>query len=71
MKLVVWPKLSTRSRRALVRTQKRNGSIMSYTPRIRLIKRLQRELGMSESEVIAQVEKERAYILKTLAGIPD
>lgn len=34
-------------------------------PRYRLLERLERELGMSQTEVIAQIERERAYLLRT------
>lgn len=64
MELKVYPLLSTRSKRAFVRERKEYGNPYRYQPRMRLIKRLSRELQMSQEEVLAQIRKERAWLLK-------
>lgn len=66
MKLVVFPRLSTRSKRALLQDSGKFGWYKAYMPRKKLLERLQRELGMTQAEVIDQVRKERKFLLKIL-----
>lgn len=67
MKLLFYPRLSTRSRRALTRTKKRGGRHYTYFPRITLIRRLQQEFGLSQAQVIDQLFAEREALLKLLS----
>lgn len=64
MNLLIWPKLSTRSRRALLKRVRGYGRPHNYTPKGHLLERLSRELGISKEEVLAQMWKEREYLLK-------
>lgn len=64
MKLIVYPLLNTRSKRAMGRYKKRFGRYYVYHPRQVLINRLCRELNMSEKEVRQQIRKERRFIIK-------
>jgi hypothetical protein len=64
--LILYPKLGTRSKRALVRTNRRGfkktGS-HSYSPKGTLLLRLARETGMTIHQVYAQLQEERTYLL--------
>ncbi len=62
--LLVWPRLSTCSKRAFIRTKKRWGHPYTYQPQARLLHRLTQELNMSEDAVLEQIQKERSYLLK-------
>ncbi|MCH2244704.1 MAG: hypothetical protein MK111_08695 [Crocosphaera sp.] len=62
--LVVWPLLSTCSKRAMVRTKKRWGHPNEYHPRQKLINRLSDQLKMSKQEVLNQIEKERDFLTR-------
>lgn len=62
MKLLAYPKLSTCSRRAMLKKNRRD----AYVPRARLLSRLCRELNMDANQVIEQCNRERDYILKNL-----
>jgi hypothetical protein len=67
MELIFYPRLGTRSRRALVRTNRRGfkkPDTHTYRPKGTLLVRLAREFGMDVSQVAAQLQKERAYLLK-------
>jgi hypothetical protein len=64
MILICYPKLSTRSRRAICKDKARWGKPYHYSPRGTLLQRLSRELGMSIQEVYQQLQKERAFLLK-------
>lgn len=70
MELKLYPLLSTRSKRALVRRYYRQskkhrvGQPMCYNPRRKLIERLVRQSGMTEAQVIEQLFKEREYLLQ-------
>lgn len=64
MELKIYPLLSTRSKRAFVKETKEFGRPYRYEPRQRLVERLMTDLNMSESEVLKQIRKERAWILK-------
>lgn len=67
MKVLFYPRMSTNSKRALVRTKRRGGRPYTYFPRITLITRLQREFGLSQSQVIDQLFAEREALLKLLS----
>jgi hypothetical protein len=66
MKLVVFPKLQTQSRRALLKTKGKYGRPHHYQPRIDLLFRLQKELGMSVGDLLDQIDREREYLIKHL-----
>jgi hypothetical protein len=67
MDLIFYPRLGTRSRRALLRTNCRGfkkPDTHVYRPKGTLLVRLAREFGMDVSQVATQLQKERAYLLK-------
>lgn len=64
--LLVWPLLSTRSKRAMLRTKKKWGHPVTYYPRQRLLQRLSEELKMSKEQVLDQIDTEQAFLLKHL-----
>ena len=55
--------LSTRSRRAIVKTKGRFGNPYHYSPRGTLLARLSRELGLSREAVYSLLMKEREILL--------
>ena len=63
MVTIAYARMSTRSRRAMVRVTTRYGKPYQYRPRITLVKRLATELNMSLEDVLDQIEKERKYLL--------
>lgn len=69
MQLLLYPRLSTRSKRALTKKYHRGsqrhapGELVNYNPRARLIERLMRETGMSFDQVVKQLSDERKYLL--------
>ena len=63
MKLLLYPKLGTFSRRVLLRRKPH-----AYTPRRHLLKRLSRQTGMTMGQVWAQLEAEREYLLNKELG---
>jgi len=66
MDLIFYPKLGTRSKRALTRRFKATGSRETtavYRPKGTLLTRLSRESGMTVSQVAEQLHKERHYLL--------
>ena len=65
MQLRAYPRLSTRSRRAIAKTKGRFGRVYNYSPRGTLLIRLSRELGMSREAVYSLLMQEREYILKS------
>jgi hypothetical protein len=65
MKLIAYPLLSTRSRRAIAKTKMSFGRTYNYSPRSTLLTRLSRELGMSREAVYSLLLQEREYILKS------
>ena len=67
MNLLVYPRLSTCSKRAMLRVGKRYGHYYYYTPRGHLLNRLTRELGMTHDQVIAQIHKERQLLLRHIS----
>ena len=67
MDLIFYPRLGTRSRRALLRTNRRGFKKADehiYRPKGTLLLRLSRKTGMSVSQVEAQLQKERVYLLQ-------
>jgi hypothetical protein len=72
MDLIFYPQLGTRSRRALLRTNRRGFKKADehvYRPKGTLLVRLARESGMDISQVALQLQKERAYLLKQNAPL--
>ena len=65
MQLRAYYLLSTRSRRAIVKTKGRFGRAYHYSPRGTLLNRLSRELGLSISEFYSLLMQERDHILKS------
>ncbi|AFY39886.1 hypothetical protein Lepto7376_3724 [[Leptolyngbya] sp. PCC 7376] len=66
--IFLWQKLSTCSRRAMLKTKKKYGQPYIYNPRPRLLLRLSRETGMSMDEIYNQLLRERA-IMHKLRGV--
>jgi hypothetical protein len=65
MELLLYERLSTRSRRALLRAKKQFGKTYHYSPRSDLLDRLSQETGMSIEQVYQQLKRERAYLLRS------
>jgi hypothetical protein len=63
MELLLYPKLSTRSRRAIRKEKGRWGHPYDYRPRGNLLSRLAFETGLSKEQVYDQLLKERHYLL--------
>jgi hypothetical protein len=63
MELRAYYLLSTRSRRAIVKTKGRFGRAYHYSPRGTLLERLSRELGMSREKVYGLLMQEREILL--------
>lgn len=63
MDLLLYPRLSTRSRRAIRRTKKSYGRPYEYRPYGNLVKRLSNETGQSSEWVMDQLLKEREFLL--------
>jgi hypothetical protein len=61
----LYRRLSTRSRRAIVRTNKRYGHPYTYNPRGNLLRRLSRETGMTLEQVYSQLMRERSELIRT------
>jgi hypothetical protein len=69
MELLFYPKLGTRSRRALtrrIRQSHKGPRPCTYRPKGTLLVRLARESGMTVEQVWAQLDKEREYLLNTM-----
>lgn len=64
MKFLVYPELSTNSKRAMRRKKTRWGRPAQYNPHGDLLQRLSQKLGMTIDQVQAQIEAERAELLK-------
>ena len=60
---IAYARLSTRSRRAMLRTTTKFGQPYRYRPRSTLVQRLQTELGMTYEQVLDQIERERQYLI--------
>lgn len=63
MNLTLYPKLSTRSKKALTRKTGRWAKPYNYKPRGHLLERLARETGLTLNQVRSQLEKEREYLI--------
>ena len=63
MEIILYSRLSTRSKRALLKTKKSFGKTYYYSPRGNLLQRLSQETGMSPEQVASQLVKERDYLL--------
>lgn len=64
MQLELFPRLSTRSRRAILKTKKKYGHPYTYKPRGDLLERLSQETGKSKEAVYMQLMEEREFLLK-------
>mgnify|MGYP001828678476 CR=1 FL=1 len=64
MKLICYPLLSTRSKRAMLREKSSYGADYHYRPRGHLLQRLSIETGLSAEDCYQQLLKERDYLLK-------
>lgn len=64
MKLKAYPRLCTRSKRAISRKFGHFGRTYQYVPRGRLLVRLAKELAMSKEAVYSLLMTEREYLLK-------
>jgi hypothetical protein len=63
MSLTLYPRLSTRSKKALTRKTGHWGKPYNYRPRGILLQRLARETGLTIKQVWTQLEKEREYLI--------
>jgi len=63
MNLTLYPRLSTRSKKALLRKNSYWGKSYVYKPRGHLLERLARETGMTIYQVQSQLEQEREYLI--------
>lgn len=66
MRLICYPRMSTCSRRALLRKKTKWGRPYFYRPRSNLLQRLSRETGLTVGQVFNQLMIERQYFLKQL-----
>lgn len=64
MKLLLYRRLSTRSRRAIRKTKGRWGHPYKYRPRGNLMARLAEETGLSQEAVYDQLMKEREFLIQ-------
>jgi len=63
MNLTLYPKLSTRSKKALTRKNGHWGKPYIYRPRGTLLLRLSRETGLTIDQVKLLLEREREYLI--------
>ena len=63
MKLVCYPKLSTRTKRLMLQTTNNEGKKYEYVPTSRLVLRLAHELSREPRVIRELLEKERRYLL--------
>jgi hypothetical protein len=68
--IILYQRLSTCSRRALLKTKKRWGRTYHYSPRGPLLERLSRETGMNKEQVYAQLLEERRVLLIMFGMLP-
>jgi hypothetical protein len=66
MELILYPRLNLRSKRAILRTKKRWGHPVRYSPRQVLVERLAEELQMTPDQVLSQLQKERDFLLENI-----
>jgi hypothetical protein len=65
--IILYSRLSTRSRRALVKTKKQWGHPYHYNPRGNLLERLSRETGMTIEAVYIQLLREREILTRDIS----
>jgi hypothetical protein len=63
MRLVLYPRLNLRSKRAILRTKNRWGHPVRYNPRKQLLQRLSEEFKIPEETVRKQLLEERKFLL--------
>ncbi len=63
MNLTLYPRLSTRSKKALTQKNRYWGKPYVYKPRGTLLLRLSRETGLTVDQVRSQLEREREYLI--------
>jgi hypothetical protein len=63
MNLILYPKLSTRSKKALTKKVGYWGKPYLYKPRGTLLQRLARETGLTIDQVQSQLKQEREYLI--------
>jgi hypothetical protein len=68
MNLQAYPRLSTRSRRAIAKTKGSFGRPYHYSPRGTLLTRLSHELGISKEDAYSLLMKEREYLISKHLG---
>lgn len=68
MELLLYRKLSTRSKRAMRRPRGKFGQPYEYRPRGHLVKRLAQETGQPIEWVYDQIAKEREYLVNQLGA---
>ena len=66
MNLVIYPILSTRSKRAMLRLNPKNGS-GQYIPHGDHLERLAGKLGINKDQVLDQIARERKFLLNHLS----
>lgn len=64
MKLICYPLLSEKSKKAICRVKKRFGKRYRYVPRKPLIMRLSKQLNMTPDQIRLQLMEERAFLIK-------
>lgn len=64
MRLVCYPLLATKSRRAFMRTKTSWGNTYNYRPRGDLLERLSKKLNWTKEQVLDQLVQERSHLLK-------
>ena len=64
MEIVLFNRLGTNSKRAMLRINKQWGHSYTYEPRVTLLKRLSAETGMTLTQVRNQLIKERLFLIK-------
>ena len=69
MNYIVYPRLSTISKKAIKKRTTRYGRPFQYIPRTNLVDRLARELGMTEQQVLDQIRIERKELLLSLRDV--
>lgn len=68
MNLVIYPLLSTRSKRAMTRYKKNWGQLYYYNPKKMLVDRLSKQLKLPAITIYALIARERKYLLKEIHG---
>lgn len=69
MKLIVYPLLNTRSKRAMTRYKKNYGQRYYYNPRKQLIDRLVKQLKLPAIKIYTLIARERKYLLRELHNV--